>query len=465
MKTSLLFRKAHKWLALIVGVQVLLWSVSGLYMTAVDISIIHGDHLVKTKSLPALSQNAIIPFSDMHIHSTDEKNNNISSVMLSQTPLGPEYWISTESGLSRVDAQTGQVLPEFDVEKIRILANYYYAGDANIRSIELLEKYPRELGGRPRPIWQVKYDDWLASTLYFLPETGALRSKRSDLWRWFDFLWMLHIMDYETREEVNNNLLRLASILGVLMVLAGLILLLTRLKAGYKSGKSLRSKIQMAHKVVITIVGIQVVIWMVSGTIFSILPQQKVSGWYLIEKPQVEYLQVNRTHFAKIIQQYPDAIKVEMKSILGKSFYEVTSVKERILIEANSLSPTSLAESEVKRIVESSFKGSAKFESIVLETEKSFENRKFQLPVWRANFIGDENPAVYVSTSGQLLGAKTDTWRLFDFFWMLHIMDYSERNDFNHWLIIGAAIFKFMVVLSGIWLLILVFKKTRRKSA
>ena len=47
MRAKLLSRRLHKWLALLVGAQLLIWSVSGFYMVAVHIDIIHGDMLVK----------------------------------------------------------------------------------------------------------------------------------------------------------------------------------------------------------------------------------------------------------------------------------------------------------------------------------------------------------------------------------------------------------------------------------
>ncbi len=50
MRPHVIARKAHKWLGLLIGVQVVIWSVSGLYMTAVHIDTIHGDHLVRTKT-------------------------------------------------------------------------------------------------------------------------------------------------------------------------------------------------------------------------------------------------------------------------------------------------------------------------------------------------------------------------------------------------------------------------------
>src|SRR3546814_9748490 len=60
-------------------------------------------------------------------------------------------------------------------------------------------------------LWRVEFADNSESTLYLSPQTGELIAKRHDLWRWFDFLWMFHIMDYEERADVNNTLLRVAA--------------------------------------------------------------------------------------------------------------------------------------------------------------------------------------------------------------------------------------------------------------
>ncbi len=52
MKLSLLSRSLHKWLALFVGVQLLIWAVTGFYMVAIDLDFIHGDPLVRNLRTP-----------------------------------------------------------------------------------------------------------------------------------------------------------------------------------------------------------------------------------------------------------------------------------------------------------------------------------------------------------------------------------------------------------------------------
>jgi hypothetical protein len=56
--------------------------------------------------------------------------------------------------------------------------------------------------------------------------TGELVSRRHELWRAFDFLWMLHIMDYKEREDVNNAILRVFTWGALLMALTGAWMLL-----------------------------------------------------------------------------------------------------------------------------------------------------------------------------------------------------------------------------------------------
>jgi len=61
-----------------------------------------------------------------------------------------------------------------------------------------------------------------------------LVARRHQLWRWFDFLWMLHIMDYDQRIDANNLLLRISASLALLFSLsgAGLLVYSLRGKAG-----------------------------------------------------------------------------------------------------------------------------------------------------------------------------------------------------------------------------------------
>lgn len=221
MQASFWVRRAHKWIGLVVGVQALLWMISGVYMTVVPLEIIHGDHLAHVHGAPVSTTATRIDSRKL-----GELHPGLTGFKL-KTILGREvYEIRQGNELALVDAATGTRLSPLDREAARRLADDVYTGEAKIRDIEWITKAPQEVAVRPVPMWAVHYDDMNRTTLYFSPQTGELLSRRHELWRWFDFVWMLHIMDYEAREDVNNTLLRVASATGLAFALSGLWLLL-----------------------------------------------------------------------------------------------------------------------------------------------------------------------------------------------------------------------------------------------
>ncbi|VTO14841.1 PepSY domain-containing protein [Brevundimonas vancanneytii] len=214
-------RKAHKWLALIIGVQALFWVVSGLYMTAVHIDIIHGDHLVRTPVAEPISMGGLVD------PAVILKNaGGAQSLRLDQQLGQPVYIVSQKSGRSLFDARSGEKLPLIDEAGARQRAEQIYAGDGGVREMELLYEIPGEIRGRAAPIWRVQFEGLWRPTLYIAPQTGELVAKRHDLWRTFDFVWMFHIMDYETRDNVNNILLKIATWMMVITSFTGAWLLL-----------------------------------------------------------------------------------------------------------------------------------------------------------------------------------------------------------------------------------------------
>lgn len=93
---------------------------------------------------------------------------------------------------------------------------------AEINGAELIHQAPNEYRGGPLPAWRVDFED--AVTLYLDPETAKVNAVRSTKWRIFDFFWMLHIMDYDERDDFNNPLLIIAAAFGVVTSATGLLL-------------------------------------------------------------------------------------------------------------------------------------------------------------------------------------------------------------------------------------------------
>ena len=188
-------------------------------MVVIDINIIHGDHLVQPPA--ELSAESVRRFST-NLPQLTKTYPQAQALSLESLAGRAVVKVKTSSGTLLLDALNGETIAPIDSSKINQLANIYYAGTGEIQNATLIESNPpREIGARPLPIWRVDFDDVWGSTLYISPSSGALATRRHTLWRVFDFLWMLHIMDYDEREDVNNLLLRVVSFLAFLLVLSG----------------------------------------------------------------------------------------------------------------------------------------------------------------------------------------------------------------------------------------------------
>ncbi len=232
MKAIRLSRKAHKWFALVLGIQLFLWALSGFYMVAVNIDIIHGDMLVKNMQQGIPDQgNTQLPFSHIGDIYPDARSITLTTMM-----TRPVYRV--ESGSIRIlDANTGEQLSPLNEKLATEVASFHYSGDGGIARVSLIDSNPpTELQSRALPLWRIDFDDVWNSSFYIDPDTGEFAIRRHTLWRVFDFLWMLHVMDYEERENINNSVLRIFSVLGTLMGLSGVWLLFYSFNTGRKQG-------------------------------------------------------------------------------------------------------------------------------------------------------------------------------------------------------------------------------------
>lgn len=220
MKPAFWVRRAHKWIALVVGVQALLWMLSGLYMTVISIDIIHGDHLAHASTKPLSATGPTIDPGALA-----QQYPGLMSFRLKRFLDREVYELHQADAITLVDAGSGARLSPLSDAMARRLAQSLYSGKAPIKAVALVTQAPQEVATRPVPMWRVEFADSNETTLYLSPQTGELLAKRHDLWRWFDFLWMLHILDYQERSDVNNTLLRVAASAGLVFALSGVWLL------------------------------------------------------------------------------------------------------------------------------------------------------------------------------------------------------------------------------------------------
>jgi uncharacterized iron-regulated membrane protein len=73
-------------------------------------------------------------------------------------------------------------------------------------------------------LWLAYDVDEPSLRVYVDPRSGDIVAIRNTAWRAWDFLWMLHIMDYDDRDDIGTWLLKLFSLLALLTAIAGIVL-------------------------------------------------------------------------------------------------------------------------------------------------------------------------------------------------------------------------------------------------
>ncbi|MGV6851271.1 MAG: PepSY domain-containing protein [bacterium] len=219
----LILRKTHRWLGLIVGVQILFWVFGGFVMSAIPLDMVRGEHNTKKNRSTILNQAEYFNINALIARQKDD----VTSVVLKTLNKQAVYQLGLKSGKNQLfNALTGQKLVPLTANKAKEIARADYINDdIVITQVTLLKEIVAEARGRRMPLWQVQFDDRFNTRLYISDDQQKVVARRNDLWRVFDFVWMLHIMDYDEREDFNHPLLIFAASLALLMVLSGLLLI------------------------------------------------------------------------------------------------------------------------------------------------------------------------------------------------------------------------------------------------
>lgn len=217
--------RLHKWIALVVGIQVLLWVTGGLVMTAIPIEWVRGEnHTPPAVPAPLDVANAL-----SLAEAAGRAGFAPVAAELRRTPRGVAWSLVPQRGDTvLLDSVTGARFSTIDETEARRLAGRGYRGKASPVRATYLAEAPRETG-KTGPLWRVEFDDPERTALYVSPLTGEVVSRRSNLWRFYDFFWRLHIMDWWNGKNFNHPLIIGAASLTLTIVLSGFVLLWFRL--------------------------------------------------------------------------------------------------------------------------------------------------------------------------------------------------------------------------------------------
>lgn len=214
------------------------------------------------------------------------------------------------------------------------------------------------------------------------------------------------------------------------------------------------------HKWVGIVIAIQFVLWMASGVIMSLLDAGKVAGREFRIKPATGMAWPESTvPVNEVVAKSQDPVLTAASGwLIGMPVYRLANNDAAWIVSAADGARITLDPALVTKIAQASYSGTGAPSTPRL-LNYTLETRKHKEPVWRVDFSDADETSVYVSAkSGNVLEHRNSTWRLFDFFWMLHIMDYAERENFNNKLLVASAIAGLSMALTGVWLLFASFR-------
>lgn len=224
MATGGIWAKIHKWLALLIAIQILLWFMSGLFFAIFPIEKVRSEHVMARQPAVPLDV-AAAGFARL----AAARVASGETVTLRMVAGRPAALIANREGRPRLyDLATGRPLSPVPMTLAARIAEADHAGDARAARVTLVTAHSGEYRG-PVPAWRVDFDDGAERSLYVVAASGEVKARRSRLWRIYDFLWRLHIMDWTGEEDFSTPLLVAASLLALIMSIAGIVLLPSRL--------------------------------------------------------------------------------------------------------------------------------------------------------------------------------------------------------------------------------------------
>jgi uncharacterized iron-regulated membrane protein len=226
----------------------------------------------------------------------------------------------------------------------------------------------------------------------------------------------------------------------------------------------MRVFLRKVHKWLSLAIGIQVFLWLLSGVMMAQLDPEKVSGdkWTsatgaepqsLLHQVLLEPQQLSATNLN-------GAFGVQLEMSRGLPVYRVQHANGETLLRAIDGSVITFDKRFAEQVAEADFTGKGVIDSVSQGQAPDLATRNSVGPYWMVNFTDKASTSIYISAStGKILERRNTYWRIRDFFWMLHIMDYTGRENFNNSIILTIILCAIWLGISGFTLLFYSFRR------
>ena len=217
--------RIHRWLALIIGAQLLIWFASGVIMSFLPIEKVRGEHLVDREAVMTIPPGSSFADPAMISASAGSSVEAINWHMMGGRAVAE---VTTAKGIKLFDAATGEPVPPVGATQAIAIAKAAWKSESepNARASRVTAESPEYRAALPA--WRVAFADPDTTSIFIAADTGRITAVRTGTWRLYDFFWSLHIMDWKNHENFNTWWLLAFAVGGLILGLAGTILLFIR---------------------------------------------------------------------------------------------------------------------------------------------------------------------------------------------------------------------------------------------
>ena len=214
-------RNTHKYLSFFISLQLFLWTISGIYFAFNKIELVRGEQYRLTESFPVNFNEVNFSRSDVYQIKAIKRLDEIIFVV--NASKGTEYLNTLGTPVSKLSKS----------EVFEIVSSSSTLEPIDLEEITGSSK-GSEYRGRDLPLYKVTSlnDKDKKINLYLNVFSGEITAVRSLQWRIWDLMWGFHIMDWQTRDKINNIFLKIFSILALVSSISGILLFF---KVDYKS--------------------------------------------------------------------------------------------------------------------------------------------------------------------------------------------------------------------------------------
>jgi hypothetical protein len=210
---KLIVRNTHKYLSFFISIQLLLWTISGIYFAFNKIENVRGEQY-RLQS-PSNHSFKNIEFEIPEATSAVVKKRLDKTIIAASTNAGMRYFDEAGDPLKKISSD----------EAKQIVAKNTLLNPIAVEEINE-SKEGSEYRGRQLPIYKVitrNVNDKEVNA-YLNIFSGDIVAIRSAQWRIWDLMWGFHIMDWQERDNIDNMLLKIFSILALISSLSGILL-------------------------------------------------------------------------------------------------------------------------------------------------------------------------------------------------------------------------------------------------